>query len=217
VTRVLSGAVLVALVVAVVWLAPRSVFEAGVAIVAVLALRECAALASAGALGVRQSMALVAALVGLGIVYIIIPLGTLVLTRRLAGPGGVFLLMLTVMVSDTAQYYTGRALGRRPLAPRISPKKTVEGAIGGFVFGTLLFVVVGAWWTPQIPTAVRVAAGPAIVAFGIAGDLFESMLKRSAGVKDSSALIPGHGGVLDRVDALLFAAPVYYVVLKWVA
>jgi phosphatidate cytidylyltransferase len=74
---------------------------------------------------------------------------------------------------------------------------------------------VGAWWLPEVPPAIRVALGAAVVALGIAGDLFESMLKRSAAVKDSSALIPGHGGVLDRIDALLFAAPVYYIVLKY--
>ena len=125
--------------------------------------------------------------------------------------------MLTVMVSDTAQYYTGRAFGRRPLAPAISPKKTVEGAIGGFVFGTA-----AAGGRRRMVAAGRAGrrcarcSASTIVALGIAGDLFESMLKRSAGVKDSSALIPGHGGVLDRIDALLFAAPVYYIVLKYV-
>ena len=132
----------------------------------------------------------------------------------LRGREALFLLLLTVMVSDTAQYYTGRAFGRRLLAPAISPKKTIEGAIGGFVFGALLLAVVGAWWLPAMPVALRALLGVALVALGIAGDLFESMLKRSAGVKDSSTLIPGHGGVLDRIDALLFAAPVYYIVLK---
>jgi phosphatidate cytidylyltransferase len=123
---------------------------------------------------------------------------------------------LTVMVSDTAQYYSGRLFGRRPLAAAISPRKTIEGAVGGFVFGAIILTVAGAWWLPGIPPAFRALLGVAIVALGIAGDLFESMLKRSAGVKDSSALIPGHGGVLDRIDALLFAAPIYYVVLKYV-
>jgi len=132
------------------------------------------------------------------------------------GPAGLFLLMLTVMVSDTAQYYSGRLFGRRLLAPVISPKKTIEGAIGGFVFGMLLMGVAGHWWLPAVPLAVRFALGATVVALGIVGDLFESMLKRSAGVKDSSTLIPGHGGVLDRIDALLFAAPVYYIVLKHV-
>src|SRR5207249_5341492 len=102
-----------------------------------------------------------------------------------------------------------RAFGRRPLAGRISPKKTLEGAIGGFLFGGLLLAVLGAWWLPTVPAALRAALGVTVVALGITGDLFESMLKRSAGVKDSSSLIPGHGGVLDRIDALLFAAPVY--------
>jgi phosphatidate cytidylyltransferase len=148
--------------------------------------------------------------------YIGLPIGALVAVRGFAGPRVLFLLMLTVMVSDTAQYYTGRAFGRRPLAPAISPKKTVEGAIGGLVFGTALFVGAGAWWVPGMPVLFRVGLGLAIVALGIAGDLFESMIKRSAGVKDSSALIPGHGGVLDRIDALLFAAPIYYIVLRYV-
>jgi phosphatidate cytidylyltransferase len=147
--------------------------------------------------------------------YLGLPIGSMVAIRAESGREALFLLMLTVITSDTAQYYTGRAFGRRLLAPAISPKKTVEGAIGGFVFGGLLLAVVGAWWLPGFPIGFRALLGVAIVALGIAGDLFESMLKRSAGVKDSSALIPGHGGVLDRIDALLFAAPVYYIVLKY--
>jgi phosphatidate cytidylyltransferase len=148
--------------------------------------------------------------------YLGLPIGALIAIRAMRGPAGLFLLMLTVMVSDTAQYYSGRLFGRRLLAPVISPKKTIEGAIGGFVFGMLLMGVAGHWWLPDVSWPVRSILGAALVALGIAGDLFESMLKRSAGVKDSSALIPGHGGVLDRIDALLFAAPIYYVVLKYV-
>jgi phosphatidate cytidylyltransferase len=148
--------------------------------------------------------------------YFGLPIGAMVAIRETAGPQGLFLLMLTVMVSDSAQYYTGRTFGRRKLAEIISPKKTIEGAYGGFVFGALVLAVVGAWWLPTVPLALRLLLGATVVALGIAGDLFESMLKRSAGVKDSSALIPGHGGVLDRIDALLFAAPIYYVVLTYV-
>ena len=148
--------------------------------------------------------------------YLAIPLGAMVAIRERGGPAVLSLLMLTVIVSDTAQYYTGRLLGRRLLAPAISPKKTVEGAIGGLVFGTALFAVAGAWWLPIVPVIARVGMGMGIVAVGIAGDLFESMLKRSANVKDSSAVIPGHGGILDRLDALFFAAPFFYVVGRFI-
>ena len=149
-------------------------------------------------------------------IYLGLPIGAMVAIRETRGPEGLFLLMLTVIISDTAQYYCGRTFGRRLLAPAISPKKTIAGAVGGFVFGAMALAALGHWWLPAVPVALRAAFGAAIVALGIAGDLFESMLKRSAGVKDSSALIPGHGGILDRIDALLFAAPVYYVVLQYV-
>ena len=148
--------------------------------------------------------------------YLGLPLGAIVAIRETRGREVVFLLMLTVVISDTAQYYSGRAFGRRPLAPAISPKKTLEGAIGGLLFGSAALAIIGGWWLPTVPAWLRAAVGVMIVALGVAGDLFESMLKRSAGVKDSSTLIPGHGGILDRIDALLFAAPVYYVVLKYV-
>ena len=147
--------------------------------------------------------------------YIGLPIAAMVGIRARGGPPALFLLMLTIIVSDSMQYYTGRLLGRRPLAPLVSPKKTVEGALGGVVFSTALFTIVGAWWLPAVPAAFRALVGVTIVALGIAGDLFESMLKRSANVKDSSSLIPGHGGILDRIDALLFAAPVYYIVLRY--
>jgi phosphatidate cytidylyltransferase len=205
-TRVLSGAVLIGLVVVVVWFAPAAVFETFAIAVGLVGTWELFRLSNAGAL----------ATIAFAAIYIAAPLASLVAIRLVGGPRAVFLLMITVMISDTAQYYTGRTLGSRPLAPRISPKKTIEGAIGGFVIGTAAFVVIGEWWAAGIPIAARVALGLAIVGLGIAGDLFESFLKRRAGVKDSSALIPGHGGVLDRIDALLFAAPVYYMVLRYV-
>jgi len=147
--------------------------------------------------------------------YLGLPIGAMIAVREIHGREALFLLMLTVIVSDTAQYYSGRAFGRRLLAPSISPKKTIAGAVGGFVFGAVFLAAVGRWWLPGVPIAMRAGLGVAVVAAGIAGDLFESMLKRSAGVKDSSTLIPGHGGILDRIDALLFAAPVYYSVLKY--
>ena len=152
----------------------------------------------------------------LPIAYIGFPLGALAAVRAISGREAILLLMIVIVVSDSAQYYTGRAFGRRPLAPSISPKKTVEGAIGGMVFGTAAMAVGGRWILGR-EWWLLALAGAAIVALGIVGDLFESLLKRSAGVKDSSQLIPGHGGVLDRIDSWLFAAPVYYVFVRFIA
>jgi phosphatidate cytidylyltransferase len=149
----------------------------------------------------------------LGAFYLGLPLGAIVAVRGLAGREAMLLLLAVVVASDTAQYYTGRLLGRRKLAPVLSPGKTVEGAVGGIVFAAVALAVAGAWWWPQAPAAARAVTGAALATLGICGDLFESMLKRAAGVKDSATLLPGHGGVLDRIDALLFAAPVYFAAI----
>jgi phosphatidate cytidylyltransferase len=151
----------------------------------------------------------------LPVVYIGLPLGALAAVRLIGGREAVLLLMATIVVSDSAQYYTGRALGRRPLAPAISPKKTVEGAVGGVVFGTAAMLVGGRWLFPEADPLIFTLVAASVVALGIVGDLFESLLKRSAGLKDSSSLIPGHGGVLDRIDSWLFAAPVFYVFVRY--
>jgi phosphatidate cytidylyltransferase len=147
--------------------------------------------------------------------YIGLPLGALVATRVVGGREAVLLLMVAIVVSDSAQYYTGRAIGRRPLAPAISPKKTREGALGGIVFGTAAMTLGARWLFPNAPVIIVLLTAATIVALGIVGDLFESLLKRSAGVKDSSHLIPGHGGLLDRIDSWLFAAPVFYVFVRY--
>ena len=146
--------------------------------------------------------------------YIGLPLGMLVSVQALNGPKATLLLIATVVLSDTAQYYSGRTFGRRPLAPTISPKKTIEGAVGGLVFGTLFMALVGPRVLPGLAPAPMAVLGLTIVVLGICGDLFESRLKRHANLKDSSSLIPGHGGVLDRIDALLFAVPAYYLYLR---
>lgn len=148
--------------------------------------------------------------------YLGLPLGALVGIFILGGPRAVVLLVATIAISDTAQYYSGRTFGRRPLAPIISPKKTIEGALGGFVAAPLFLAGAGPLLLPPLAPAPLVLLGLVLVVCGIAGDLFESMLKRAADLKDSSALIPGHGGVLDRIDALLFAAPPFYLYLRWV-
>lgn len=149
------------------------------------------------------------------IAYIGLPLGAIAAVRAFAGREAVLLLMIAIVISDSAQYYCGRAFGRTPLAPSISPKKTREGAIGGLLFGTGAMALGGYWVFPDAPLLLLVLVSACVTVLGMVGDLFESMLKRSAGVKDSSHLIPGHGGVLDRIDSWLFAAPLYYAFLKY--
>lgn len=149
------------------------------------------------------------------ILYIGLPLGAIAAVRADAGREALLLLIATLVVSDSAQYYTGRAFGRVPLAPAISPKKTREGAVGGLVFGTAAMAAGGLYVFPGASFPLLLLTAAAVVVLGIVGDLFESLLKRSAGVKDSSTLIPGHGGVLDRIDSWLFAGPVYYTFVRY--
>lgn len=125
-----------------------------------------------------------------------------------------FVMMLIVMTNDSAAYYTGSAFGKRRLYPLVSPKKSVEGAVGGLI-GSLGGALLAKFtFFPQLTVVDAVVTALVIGVIGQAGDLFESLLKRSFGVKDSGTLIPGHGGVLDRLDSILFAAPItYYYVL----
>jgi len=153
----------------------------------------------------------------LGFLWIGLPVALLAVIRVDRGPAVLMTLFVLIVVSDSAQYFSGRALGRHKLAPVISPKKTVEGAIGGLVVSMLIAPWLGTLWLPAVPGWSMAVCGGAIAIAGMAGDLFESWLKRRAGVKDSGNLIPGHGGILDRIDAFLFAAPVYYVFLRFVA
>jgi len=127
--------------------------------------------------------------------------------REGAGWQWVVLLFVVTWANDTLAYFTGRFLGKHPLAPRISPKKTWEGFWGGAAGSVVGALVVKALFLTRlsIPAAVLVGAGAAFL--GPLGDLCESMLKRAAGVKDSGKLLPGHGGLLDRIDAVLFVAP----------
>ena len=125
-----------------------------------------------------------------------------------------FVIMLIVMTNDSAAYYTGSAFGKNRLYPLVSPKKSIEGAIGG-LFGSLGGTLLAKFtFFPQLTFIDAVVTALVIGVVGQAGDLFESLLKRSFGVKDSGTIIPGHGGVLDRLDSILFAAPItYYYVL----
>ncbi|MDO8738013.1 phosphatidate cytidylyltransferase [Candidatus Deferrimicrobium sp.] len=133
---------------------------------------------------------------------------TLLLPR---GEHWVLLGILAVAAGDTMAYFTGRAIGRRKLAPAISPNKTVEGAVGGLLGSVGCAVLYAHGFLPGVPAGYAAAAGAAVGIFGQAGDLFESLIKRTAGVKDSGTILPGHGGILDRADGILAAGPVLYL------
>lgn len=149
--------------------------------------------------------------------FIYIPFLLMHLVQLRQTPLGIqwlFVIMLIVMTNDSAAYYTGTAFGKHRLYPLVSPKKSIEGAVGGLIGslgGTLLAKFT---FFPQLTFTDAAATALVIGVVGQAGDLFESLLKRSFGVKDSGTIIPGHGGVLDRLDSILFAAPItYYYVL----
>jgi phosphatidate cytidylyltransferase len=147
-------------------------------------------------------------------IYVGVPLGIFAWLQLTSGHEVLTWLLAMIAVSDSAQYYSGRAFGRRALAPLVSPKKTVEGLVGGLAVVAVVGFVTGPWALHEVsaPATAAIAVGLALV--GVVGDLFESLLKRSAGVKDSSSLIPGHGGVLDRIDSHLFAAPAFYLLMR---
>jgi phosphatidate cytidylyltransferase len=165
--------------------------------------------------GPSQPVFTVVAVLLLSGVYVGLPLGALVWIRAACGPASLVWLIAVIAISDTAQYYAGTFFGRRKLAPIVSPKKTVEGLVGGLLAGPIAGGVLSSWGLEGAPAWEGAIFAFILVLFGVAGDLFESLLKRSAGVKDSSALIPGHGGVLDRVDAYLFAAPAFYLLARF--
>jgi phosphatidate cytidylyltransferase len=125
-------------------------------------------------------------------------------------------IFVTIWVCDSGAYFAGRAFGRHKLFPRVSPKKTWEGAVAGFVAALLMFVVLRGLLLPYLSLRDALVCGGVIGVFGQVGDLAESLLKRDAGVKDSSTIIPGHGGVLDRFDSLLFVAPLLFVYLDFI-
>lgn len=122
----------------------------------------------------------------------------------------IFFLLSVIWASDTAAFYTGRLFGKRKLAPRISPGKTVEGFVGGLLGSLVVAMLFQRYWMKGFSLSSLLLLAMVLNGAGVLGDLVESAMKRGAGVKDSSTLIPGHGGVLDRIDSLLFAIPVMY-------
>lgn len=150
-------------------------------------------------------------ILGFGVLYFALPISSLHYLK-VADPWLVFLLFSVVWLGDTAAYYAGSRLGRHKMAPVISPKKSWEGSVAGFAT-SILAAAVWSWWRLGRVDLELLAAAALTAAAAQVGDLVESMIKRGSGVKDSGHLLPGHGGILDRIDALLFAAPVLVLAL----
>lgn len=137
------------------------------------------------------------------------------LLKKDFGPQWLFLALALAFLSDTLAYFAGRAFGKHKLYEAVSPKKTIEGSIGGLVGGVAAMVGMGHYWlAPELPIPDAIVLGLIGSALGQIGDLVESMVKRTFGVKDSGNILPGHGGMLDRVDGLLFVAPLVYYYVK---
>ncbi len=152
------------------------------------------------------------------LIYVPMLMAHLPLLKIAGKPQWLIVALCTAFFADTVAYFFGRAFGKHKLYPAVSPKKTIEGSVGGILGSILATVGVGSLWTiPSLPIGHAVALGVAASVVGQAGDLVESMVKRTFGVKDSGNLLPGHGGMLDRIDALLFVSPVIYYYLVFVA
>ena len=149
-----------------------------------------------------------------GLVYIGLLGAHLVLLRHLP-EGSSWLIIVTAITacSDSGAYFAGRAIGKHKLSPHISPNKTIEGAVGGVCAGLLGAIFFALLLLPVINWPFLIFAAILVACVGIAGDLTESIIKRGTGTKDSGTILAGHGGILDRVDSLLFAAPVLYYLL----
>ena len=158
-----------------------------------------------------------ASILGFGLLYVPLLLNCLAQLKTLPhGAGWLLLTLTTTFIGDTTAYAAGRAMGRHKLHPAISPGKTVEGSIGGLIGSLGAGALAKLWYMPVLGWLdVLLLCLPAGL-LGQAGDLFESMIKRSCGVKDSGRILPGHGGMLDRIDALLFAAAYVYLYAKYV-
>jgi phosphatidate cytidylyltransferase len=152
-----------------------------------------------------------AALFLMGILYVPLLIGHLLLLRGLPhGIPWIFLVLVIVMSGDSGAYYVGCNFGKRKLYPAVSPNKSVEGSLGGVAGSLAGAFIARATFFPELTVTDAVLTAIFLGVLGQLGDLFESLLKRSFGVKDSGTIIPGHGGILDRLDSILFAAPAAY-------
>jgi phosphatidate cytidylyltransferase len=167
-------------------------------------------------IGLRDAV-MQSALAVMGALYVGLTLSCLLLTRAL--PDGEYLVFFVVLVTwagDTGAYIVGKLMGRRPLAPIISPKKTIEGLFGGMILAVVVALGSRSWFLPSLHVRDAAVLGVLLTLAGLLGDLAESAIKRGANQKDSGSLIPGHGGMLDRLDSLLFTAPCFYYYVAFV-
>ncbi len=163
--------------------------------------------------GPGHALADIAPLV-VGLFYIPLILSLQIAIRK-AGPEWIIFIGATVWASDSFAYYIGKNFGRRKLYPSVSPKKTVEGALGSMAGGALAGLLTKLLLIDGISIRQVLVVGFFIGCIAVLGDLTESMFKRDSGVKDSSSLIPGHGGVLDKIDGMLYVTPVVYIVVRF--
>lgn len=154
----------------------------------------------------------------LGVAWFGLFMAALVRLRQLdRGEWWIVLTLSVTWLNDTGAYFAGRAFGRRKLYERISPKKTWEGAIGGAIASMAAALIIQHLWLPRLPPWGAALIGGGAAVLGPLGDLSESMIKRAFGAKDSGRLLPGHGGILDRIDALLFNAPFVLLLARLLA
>jgi phosphatidate cytidylyltransferase len=151
---------------------------------------------------------------GFGLLYVPVLLSCVVWIRREEdGLALIFLLLAITWLGDTGAYFAGRFTGKTPLFPRVSPKKTREGLVGGILLAVVGALVVKQLGAIDLPWGLVAVLGVVLDLAGVLGDLVESMLKRAFGVKDSGWIMPGHGGILDRIDSLLFSGPLLWLCL----
>jgi len=210
---------------------PERRFERVAGVALALGLQVAMVLAPVTIVGVLVALLLVPALVVLArtepiesaltrllvlwgaFVYIVLPFSFGIELATRLGPWPIVLTLSVVWAGDTGAYFVGKAIGRHKLYPRVSPKKTIEGALGGLVASVLVAVAIVSIWWPVLDVGHAALVGLAGGAAAQLGDLLESLIKRSCGVKDSGAILPGHGGMLDRLDGVIVAFPVMYAMI----